>query len=239
MWRTVAILLALPLLPIFRARYITRLIRVRVPLLQPRLSEERGRAFDDEFGVDTSGSIQPKDLGVPEPDQSIVFESTDPVLFRAMITGLHLRYQEFTFIDLGSGKGRALLMASRFPFKRIIGVEWSEQLHRTALQNVRIYRGPKQCAMVESVHMDVREFPIPPEPSVFFLFHPFKEQVMAEVLGNIRASLESRPRKVVIVYYNPRLGKLLDAAGFLVRVAHKGWYSVYRGNLSGLDEVAS
>jgi hypothetical protein len=79
--------------------------------------------------------------------------ATEPWLFEQIMQALafsvqqsgvspsvaHGTLQDFTFIDLGSGKGRALLMASAYPFKRIIGVEFMPELHRVAQENIRKY----------------------------------------------------------------------------------------------------
>jgi predicted RNA methylase len=197
---------------------------LRAPVRVPRIVRTlRERRLDREFGIDTSGYVKREDLGVPEPELSAAFESTDRVFFRTMITRLGLRYEDFVFVDFGSGKGGALLMASQFPFKRIIGVEWSEDLQRVAQQNIRNYRGPRLCARVESLQADARTFALPPDPALLFFFNPFKEAIMREVLNNIGKSLAEYPREVVVVYQNPRFGEMFERTDFLTTVAHPGW----------------
>ena len=55
------------------------------------------------------------------------YQPTEPALFHEMLEALrqqvHLDFRDFTFIDLGSGKGRTLLLASDYPFRRIAA--WS------------------------------------------------------------------------------------------------------------------
>jgi hypothetical protein len=65
--------------------------------------------------------------------------ATEPWLFEQLMQALPIDFTQFTFIDLGSGKGRVLLMASAYPFKRIIGVEFMPELHRVAQENIRKY----------------------------------------------------------------------------------------------------
>ena len=67
------------------------------------------------------------------------YQPTEPELFREMMGALPIELERFTFVDIGSGKGRTLLMASEFPFKRIVGVELMEELHRAAEENLRAY----------------------------------------------------------------------------------------------------
>ena len=68
------------------------------------------------------------------------YQPTEPALFTEMMSSLKINFQEFTFIDMGSGKGRVLLMAADYPFHRIVGVELFPALHRVAQQNLNAYR---------------------------------------------------------------------------------------------------
>src|ERR1700691_4568599 len=67
------------------------------------------------------------------------YQPTEPGLFHEMIDAMcehnHIDLSEFVFVDLGSGKGRTLLMASDYPFQRIVGVELLPALHETAKGN--------------------------------------------------------------------------------------------------------
>jgi len=47
------------------------------------------------------------------------YQPTEPALFQEMMASLPIEFDQFTFIDLGSGKGRTLLMASEYPFMKI------------------------------------------------------------------------------------------------------------------------
>ncbi len=64
------------------------------------------------------------------------YQPTDAALFQEMMSSLPIAFSEFTFVDLGSGKGRTLLMASEYPFRRIVGVEILPELHRAAEKNI-------------------------------------------------------------------------------------------------------
>ena len=84
---------------------------------------------------------------------------TDPATFGEMMAALPIDFHQFTFIDIGSGKGRTLLMASEFPFRRILGVEILPELDRAARENIQAYKSPMQrCAKIESVCADARDF---------------------------------------------------------------------------------
>src|SRR5208337_5093547 len=115
------------------------------------------------------------------------YQPTDPAGFREMLTALaahtKLNFREFTFLDLGSGKGRTLLMASDYPFRRIIGVELLPTLHHIAQQNLRHYRNDsQQCFSIESLRADATTFPFPDEPLVVYLFNPLGEPALRRVV---------------------------------------------------------
>src|SRR6266849_6481339 len=100
-----------------------------------------------------------------------------------MISSLPIEFDQFTFVDLGSGKGRTLLMASEYPFMRIVGVELIAELHRAAQQNIREYRSPTQrCVQIEALIADAREFELPEEPLVLYLFNPLPERALSDAL---------------------------------------------------------
>ena len=157
------------------------------------------------------------------------YQPTDPALFREMMASLPIEFDQFTFVDLGSGKGRTLLMASEYPFRRIVGVEWIEELHRAAQQNIRDYRSPTQrCTRIEALLADARQFELPEEPLLLYLFNPLPERALSEVLQRLGKSLIEAPRTVWIVYHNPQLETILSVSGFLEKAIGTPQYSVYR-----------
>lgn len=157
------------------------------------------------------------------------YQPTDPALFREMMASLPIEFDQFTFVDLGSGKGRTLLMASEYPFRKIVGVEVIAELHHAAEENIRVYRSPTQrCRQIESVLADARKFELPEEPLVLYLFNPLPERAFSEVLQRLAKSLTGAPRPAWVVYHNPLLEGALDASGFLEKAGGTPQYSVYR-----------
>jgi len=157
------------------------------------------------------------------------YQPTEPALFQEMMASLPIEFDKFTFIDLGSGKGRTLLMASEYPFRRIVGVELIAELHRAAQQNIRAYRSPTQrCVQIESVIADAREFELPEEPLVLYLFNPLPERALSDALQRLEKSLIQAPRPVWIVYHNPLLETTFGASAFLEKAGGTSQYSLYR-----------
>jgi Methyltransferase domain len=143
-------------------------------------------------------------------------------------------------IDFGSGKGRAFLLASEYPFKRIIGIEFAPELHLAAQQNIQKYSlRHAMCGPVESVCTDFLDFPLPDEPTVFFFFDPCEDAVLIKLLRNIRDSLAQHPRPAYLVYVGPTPSKKvwLDSVGWLTQFSQvtEFRFCVYRADECGID----
>lgn len=181
--------------------------------------------FDWEHRVDTTEatvSLRNRLLGVFHS----AYQPTAPEAFHEMIEQLAIDYSQYTFIDLGSGKGRTLLMASDYPFRRILGVELLPELHQIALENIAKYKGGIG-AHVESVCADARTFDFPPDPTVLFLFNPFPQTVLEDVLSNLMRSLSRHKRPVYLIYHNPVLELVLASKPGLKMLRRADHYSIF------------
>ena len=137
--------------------------------------------FDQQFGVETSGLIPAEDLasGKRKDLYSAGYSGVAPSAFRQILERLHLDFEKYTFIDLGSGKGRALLIASEYPFRAIVGVELSPRLHAIAVANIAGYRGPaQQCRNLRSIEADATGFSFPAGPLVVYLWIRLKPRYL-------------------------------------------------------------
>ncbi|QNI37961.1 SAM-dependent methyltransferase [Edaphobacter albus] len=166
-----------------------------------------GRAihpFDEEYGTDTSGLIFGDDLW------STAYYGVTPSLLTQMIGALNLDWERFTFIDLGSGKGRALLLASRFPFKKIMGVEFVPDLSTVAAANIAKFDPSwKACREIESITGDAAKFEYPEGPLVIYIYNPFLAPVLKKCLKHLSKLLEKEPREVYLIYGNPVFERLV------------------------------
>jgi hypothetical protein len=166
--------------------------------------------FDRTHLVETDGKFQEwtylSDLDIPSPNwiEGSDYLPIEPERFERVLASLDIPFEEFMFIDFGSGKGRALLLASEFPFKGIMGLEFSPELHGVAEDNIRRYGTTTQkCRSVQSLNVDFVDFALPPEASVLFFFNPCRGRVLADVTANLKRSLLSCPRSVYVAYVAP------------------------------------
>lgn len=175
----------------------------------------RGRVadeFDMRYGVDTGG-IEPlwkftirspnalfgaryQPTGEQELADAVNFLSEDP--------------RTLTFIDLGCGKGRTLLVASKLGFNQVIGVEFARELVQIARANLA------KIGVVNAIviHGDAADFHFPDSDFVLYFYNPFSREVMRGVIANLR---ESRAKRVFVMYSNPQCAEILDSSGFLDR----------------------
>jgi hypothetical protein len=183
--------------------------------------QEADAEFDRRFGVNTGGTVRPEPKSVRGANWlfGISYEGVDPDAAFEAINRLDIPHSEFTFIDFGSGKGRVLLIASQLPFKKIIGVEYCEELNTVARQNlVRHPAADRRCNDIEVVTADATECAIPDGPLVLFFFNPFGEPVMAGVVRNVMESLRKQPRRVIVIYFTPYFAGLWEDTGLFQRI---------------------
>ena len=172
---------------------------------EQRLNAWEARSFDRRLGVDTGGKVEPADLTVPAGDvrSGITYFGTQPRLARWWLSGLPANHQDFTFIDMGSGKARVLLIAAEAGFARSIGVEFAQELHLTAVENASAAR--RHGLAIEPVLGDAGVFAFPDEPLVVHFNNPFAEPVMKRVIANLAD---------VIRATSPSPGRCLSADDF-------------------------
>lgn len=157
------------------------------------------------------------------------YQGSEPQLFHEILQQVAEDLTGYTFIDMGSGKGRALLMASEYPFAKIIGVEIIPELHETAVRNIAKFSGEARLRDdITSWCGDAREFEFPPEPSVVYFFNPFPEDVLRSVLMNLEGSVRTHPRKLWVIYHNLVYPGQFDSRTWLEKVKFTHQYAIYR-----------
>ncbi|MEU7579737.1 class I SAM-dependent methyltransferase [Streptomyces sp. NPDC041068] len=165
--------------------------------------------FDTTHGVETGRPIEPWEI--PEADDETLRSHSrySPTPIRTILQAIAaapVDHQDVSFVDFGSGKGRVLLAAADFPFKRVIGVEFSEYLCGMARANIEKYRASSQrCHDIEVRCEDARDFAIPADAAFFYLYEPFKGDIAGRVFGNIEESLREHPRPVIVCLVGERL----------------------------------
>lgn len=186
------------------------------------LQQYLDRHFDRSYGTDTSGKIALKDLLIQSTNviSGIWYEPMSAKIFSQFMANLNIDFADFDFVDMGSGKGRVLLLASSYGFRNVIGVEFAEELHTIARKNVESYEHTTgKSTTIQTFCLDAVQFPIPVGPVVIFFYSPFMDKVLEQVLENIQNSFTAHPRKVILLFYgeNQKSIQLFKATSFPYR----------------------
>lgn len=157
------------------------------------------RAFFDRGGTDTIEPVSKEELGLGSGMHP--YQASGRSALRRGLRGYEVGPSD-VFLDLGSGKGRVLFLAARHPFKRVIGVEISEELNEVARANLDRSTGRLKCRDVEIVTADITRYEVPDDVTVVFLGNPLDGPLFREMLGRLLESLDRRPRRMRLLYWH-------------------------------------
>lgn len=160
------------------------------------------RAFDLLLGVSTRGITLTGGATFDAGGDNCHYQGCEWLSVRRALKDLNPTSSD-VFVDLGSGKGRSLLIAGRLPYKRVVGVEIDKELSRLATRNIDRARRRLRAETVECLTASVLEWPVPDDASVIFMFNPFIGQTFSAAMTRIFESYDRNPRPLHIIYEHP------------------------------------
>ena len=206
--------------------------------LRDSISRLEGWWFDLTRRVSTAGVALLDGLSLAgDAKRGFMYMPARPTPVRLAVRDLPIReYENYTFVDLGSGKGRMLFLAAEYPFRRIEGVEFALELHTEAQRNIARYRNRRRrCPRIESVNVDAADYVFPRENLVIALFNPFGPEVMETVLRRVQSSVEEHPRDVLMMMLFPEQAAVVDSTGHWRVLRRTRRYHIYRILNNGLE----
>ncbi len=178
--------------------------------------------FDVAHGTETSGLLSGKVIArgtSAEAGDLTAYYGIAPSILRAVLD-LWLRelhplapVERTVFLDVGAGKGRAMLVASEYPFLRVEGIELNPMLGDIARRNISLWESASKSAMLAPLELreaDATRAPLPPEPILAHLFHPFEDRLLRRFLRRVEKDLSANPRPFDLLYVNAEHDSLLD-----------------------------
>ncbi|WP_438036036.1 SAM-dependent methyltransferase [Sorangium sp. So ce204] len=203
--------------------------------------------FDRRYGVTTSGSVEARDAGIT--DENVLTNAIryvpipEPVMRHILRTVTkELNPGEFSFVDLGCGWGRAVLIASWFPFKEIIGVEVSPAHCEIANRNIGQYLESRagdratKCRSIRVSHANALDFEFPDSNLLIYMFRPFSGSLFRGVLDKLHQFRVKTGRQVLVVLCCPTEERLLEEhPAFVRRSEHQVVSPEYSWNLWACD----
>jgi SAM-dependent methyltransferase len=200
--------------------------------------------FDQRHGTDTSGLLEGPVIQrgtTAKLEELTAYYGIAPSILEGLLdiwlqrTEPAAPIERTVFLDVGAGKGRAMLLASQLPFLRVEGVELSPALVAIAEQNIALWLADESANPLSPIvlhHADATRITLPPEPTLAFLFHPFEAPVLQRFLRHVERSVTAQPRAFDLVYANAEHNSLLDS--------HPAFERLWLGRvpMSAADHVA-
>lgn len=184
-----------------RLRPMKQLVKRVVRSLLRRAAEWSKRRFVQRYGDETSGYWYLDEHGLPSDDR-VWYDPSDWYALTKAFRRLRPSRDD-VLIDIGSGKGRALLVAGQFPFGRVIGLELSAEMNAVAEAAVAKNRTQLQPGGYDFVTADVLEYELPDDVTVVYMYCPFIGDIFTHFLGRLLAFADCSDRPIRLVYNYP------------------------------------
>ncbi len=176
---------------------------------------------DNKYGTDTGGYLGPEELVTGQTHDALNYgySATAPSVFREAcrrwadtLPAVSGRIEAYSFVDVGAGKGRTLLLAAEQPFRKVIGVELNPDLASIARRNVAILF-TRSKAKIRIVQDDATNFQWPRAPLLVYLYNPFDCSLIERLAENLAGSAKSGRGPIDLLYVNPTCAHVLTAKG--------------------------
>jgi SAM-dependent methyltransferase len=203
----------------------------RINRLFESYTDSRTERFDRTYGTDTfkRRDVKVRD-GFSIDELRWGYSAINPEFFREIMRSIGEPLDAYSFVDVGSGKGAAVMLASEFPFRRVAGVELTPELVEIAASNVERYvRATGKHFAPDWIQGDFFAWDIPNEPQLFFLNNPFPKSITTNAIEHIEASIRKHPRPVLLAFRKApqNTGDYLHASTFWRPVRLAPYWRVY------------
>lgn len=172
------------------------------------------------------GELDPHAIGDAMEDATH-YEPTPVADFEALLDALPENPQTFTFVDIGAGLGRGVLLASTRPFRQVVGVEVSPALCETASDNIVRWRRAHEdlaCKDLRIVRADAASFRFPPGDLVVYMYNPFGENSVARLADRLANDIQG---KAYVLYHTPVHRRIFDEHARFTLESDLGFGVVY------------
>lgn len=191
--------------------------------------------FDWRLGVDTSGdpAVRPRNDVIGAQSDGNAYLPARAKNIRSTLRLLPIGDPaQYTFIDMGSGKGRAVFLAAELPFRKVLGVEHSAALHEAAVANLRrLRRSARTRERVELVLDDAANYEFPGGNLVLYMFNPFGPDIMSKMLNNLERAMREEKRHVAVLLLWPELPEMLASVPGMQRVHHSRRLDIFAAGM--------
>ncbi|MBA4048566.1 MAG: hypothetical protein C0476_08505 [Sphingomonas sp.] len=178
-----------------------------------RAAARRDAAFDRQWGTDTSREVTMSELDFPTELRATShhYQASGAHILDRTIACAGIDPAGFTFVDLGCGKGRVVLLAAARGFPRVIGVEYSPALVATAQINAGQFLARGGATVTpEFWQGNAADFAIPAGDVFVYLYNSFGADILTGCLAQIeRVKARDPARRIILAYVNPTFGAIV------------------------------
>jgi hypothetical protein len=189
-------------------------------------------AVDRQLGIRTAGIVRNEQAlhGFAQHADGQYYQPISRSGFRQVIAAAGVNPRTAAFIDLGAGRGRALIFAAEEGFKDVRGVELDATLASEARANVTSWaKRRRRAGEGPDITVDVGdavEVELPPGPVLVFVYNSFGESTLRVVLARLIASADANPRPITLCYFNPVHARVIDDEERLIVTARSPYWLV-------------
>ncbi len=167
--------------------------------------------FKDERKYENALGIQTAEFKKSQSPNFFHYQGAGYAMLYTILPEVFLLSGNLPFVDIGSGKGRALFVAEQCGFKNLTGIELDESLVAKALINLKQYQPKHAGSEFHFVCANALDYSYPNQKAVYFLFNPFSEMVLQQVVASI---LNNTQHQTWIIYMNPKFSQAIETQGF-------------------------
>lgn len=157
-------------------------------------------AFDEQWGTETEKIVWLTNPASKNFIHGVRYEACSPSACRWAIENAHVDLSQCYFVDVGCGKGRPLLIASKYPFQRLIGIEYSARLCRQARANLAAACIPSES--FEIFCSDAADFEFTAHDTFAYLHNPFDREILGQVLNRLHDLTQTH--RLIVAYEGPQ-----------------------------------
>jgi SAM-dependent methyltransferase len=179
--------------------------------------------YEKQLGINTHSIVNLTNLTLAgeSSEQNHHYQGASYFILFSVFNKLPENVKHNTFIDFGCGKGRALFVAEQCGFTKLIGVDIAKELIEDANANKLVYKPKNIKSEITFIFNDATKYELPNDACVFYFFNPFGEEILQQVINNIKVSVKENPRKIYCIYLNPKYKSVFDENGFEVYYIEK------------------
>lgn len=170
-----------------------------------------------KYNVNTIKPVSLKALTIAEGDisKSSPYEALNYYILETLLENFRKLFpSEKSILDIGSGKGRVMVVAAHYGFKNITGVDFARELCAAAKRNINKIKAQFRDTTFTIYCKDILNYAIDKNDKVFFLYNPFNNEIMEKFLEKIDHSVKEHSRTIYFIYANPQQKEVLLQNGY-------------------------